>query len=128
MSTRRQQEMERGRQIAERARRADDLSRYKACCKVGVMNALKGHAYWHPQGCVDIFYVDGVEVAHQNEIDDDFPSETVMATIALAVGATVGFEGIPSAESGIDPADRARRNLYREHLGAWREHYDKATS
>lgn len=110
--------MDRGRQIAERAKRMDDLSRYKTAKKVAVMCALPGHPYYQPFGCVDIFYVDDVAVAHQNQVDDDFPSEVVMATIAMAVSCTVGLEGIPDAQSGIDPADRKRRDEYRARMGA----------
>lgn len=112
-------EMERGRIIAERAKRQSDLSRYIEGKKVKVQCALPGHPYYEPHGRVNIFYVDNVDIAHQNEDADDYPSETVMAKVALAVGATVGMEGIPSATK-IDEATTKRRDEYRKHLGAWR--------
>lgn len=114
-------ELERGRIIGGRAKRESDLARLVQGKKVKVMVALSGHAYYEPTGQVNIFYVEGVEVAHQNIIADDYPSEPVMAVIQLAVSATVGYEGIPSEET-IDPAVRARRNEYRDrYLGQWRD-------
>lgn len=114
-------EMERGRIIGERKKREDDLARLVQGKKVQIMVALPGHAYYQPKGRVNIFRVDGVEIAHQNEIDDDYPSEPVMAIIQLAVSATVGYDGVPSAET-IDPTVRARRNEYRDkYLGQWRD-------
>lgn len=84
------------------------------------MVALPGHQFYEPTGRVNLFEVGGVRVAHQNEAADDYPSEVVMATIQLAVGSTVGYEGVPSS-STIDEATRARRNEYRRRIGA---HYE----
>lgn len=109
-------EMERGRVIAERKKRESDLSRLKEGKKVKIMVAIHGHAYYESRGRVNIFYVEDVEVCHQNEMDDDYPNEFVMAMIQLAVSATVGYDGVPSAET-IDPADRARRDAYRMRMG-----------
>lgn len=121
--SRRKQEMERGRIIAGRAKRQSDLSRYIEGKKVKVMVALPGHPYYEPHGRVDIFYVDNVEIGHENQDSDEYPSETVMAKIALAVGATVGFDGIPSSTT-IDPATRKRRDEYRARLGRARGEED----
>lgn len=118
-------EMERGRIIGERRRRESDLHRLIEGKKVTVNVCLPGHVNYEPQGQVNIYYVEGVAVGHQNIIDDDFPREALMATIQLAVSATVGYDGVPSAET-IDPAIRAQRDLYRDrHVGQWREHYGK---
>lgn len=120
-ATRRDLEMERGRHIAGRAKRQTDLARYIQGMKVKIMVAMPGHAFYENKGRVNLFYVDEVCVAHQNEMDDDYPSEGVMAVLALSVGATVGFEGIPPAET-LDAQIRARRNEYRDrHLGHWRD-------
>lgn len=105
-------EMERGRIIAQRKQRESDLSRLVEGKKVKIMVAMPGHAYWEDRGRVNLFYVDDVQIGHQNEMDDDYPSELIMATIQLAVSATVGYEGVPSATT-IDPDTRARRDEYR---------------
>lgn len=105
-------EMERGRIIAERRKRESDLSRLVEGKKVKIMVALPGHAYYETRGRVNIFKVEDVEVCHQNEMADDYPSEFTMAALQLAVSATVGYEGVPSAET-IDPETRARRDEYR---------------
>lgn len=97
------QELERGRLIAGRAKRQSDLDRYVDGKKVKIMVALPGHPLYvdtkkdrqDRYGQTNLFYVDGVQIAHQNTADDDYPSEGVMAVIAMAVGATVGFDGIP---------------------------------
>lgn len=114
-------EIERGRIIGERKKRESDLTRLVEGKKVKIMCALHGHAYYEPHGCVNIFYVEGVDIGHQNIVEDDYPSEAVMAVIGLAVGATVGYEGVPSAQT-IDPAVRSRRDEYRDrYLGQWRD-------
>lgn len=116
--------MERGRIIAARATRERDLARYVAGKKVKVTVALSGHALWVDRGRVKLFYVDGVQIAHQNQLDDDYPSEGVMAVIAMAVNATVGTEGIPPVmdDSPEEKAARDQRNAYRDkYLGAWRQ-------
>lgn len=109
--------------ISERATRQDHLARYVAGKKVKVMVAMSGHKFYQNHGRVNIFYVDGVVIGHANEDEDDYPSEGLMATVALAVNATVGAEGIPSGQT-ISPEERARRDKYRENLGQWREHFD----
>lgn len=109
-------EMERGRVIAQRKQRESDLGRLKEGMKVRVTCALPGHAYYEGRGRVNIFYVADVEVCHQNEMDDDYPNEFVMASLQLAVSATVGYDGVPSAET-IDPETRARRDAYRLRMG-----------
>lgn len=108
-------EMERGRVIAERKKRESDLSRLKEGKKVKIMVAIHGHAYYEPRGQVNIFYVEDVEVCHQNVADDDYPNEFVMATIQLAVSATVGYDGVPNEET-IDPVVRAQRDAYRNRM------------
>jgi hypothetical protein len=108
--------MERGRNIAERAKRHSDLHRLQEGKKVKVMVALPGHAYYEPTGRVNLFYVEDVQVAHQNELADDYPSEPVMAMIQLAVSATVGYEGVPDV-STISPEERERRDRYRNQMG-----------
>lgn len=124
VSSRTALELERGRIIAQRAQRQRDLTRYEKGGKVKVMVAMNGHENYEPRGQVNLFYVAGVKVAHQNIIDDDYPSEGVMAFIALAVGVTVGTEGIPPVmdDSPDAAAARERRNAYRDkYLGQWRE-------
>lgn len=116
VSERTQLEMERGRVIADRARRESDLNRLVEGKKVKVMVALPGHAYYEPHGRVNLFYVEKVLVAHQNLQEDDYPNEVVMATIQLAVSATVGYDGVPSGTT-IDPALRAARDKYRNQMG-----------
>lgn len=109
-------EMERGRIIAERAKRQDDLDRYVAGKKVAIMVALPGHRHYDQTAArVNIIYVDDVEIGHENIAADDYPSEALMAKIALAVGATIGFEGIPS-NSTIDDETRRRRDAYRNQV------------
>jgi len=128
MSEQTRQELERGRVIAGRAKRNSDLDRYVAGKKIKVMCAMPGHPLWENRGRVNLFYLndgdaDGTQpmLAHQNIMDDDYPSEAVMATIAMVVGATIGTEGIPGAET-IDKETRERRNVYRDqHLGLWRD-------
>lgn len=114
--TQRQLEMDRGRQIAQRAKRQSDLSRLIEGKKVQVMCAMPGHMHYEDHGRVNLFDVAGVRVAHQNEADDDYPSEVVMAMIGIAVAATVGLEGVPSSTT-IDESTRKRRNEYRERMG-----------
>lgn len=120
-------ECERGRIISERAKRQSDLSRYVEGKKVKVMVALAGHVKWEDRGRVNLFYVDDVFVGSQQEADDDYPCEALMATIALAVGATVGFEGIPSSTT-IDVETRKRRDKYREQMASnlhWSQERDR---
>lgn len=107
--------MERGRIIAQRAKRQSDLSRYIEGKKVSIMVALVGHQFWEDHGRVNLFYVDSVQIGHENEDADDYPSEGLMAVIAMAVSATVGFDGIPNAET-LDAETRARRNVYRDRM------------
>lgn len=117
-------ELERGRIIAQRARRMRDMDRYVAGKKVQINVALPGHPLYAP-GCVNMFYVGGVMVAHQNILEDDYPSEGVMAVVAVAVATSVGVEGIPPVmdDSPEAVAARERRTLYRDmYLGQWREH------
>lgn len=116
VSERTQLEMERGRVIADRARRESDLNRLVKGKKVKIMVALPGHAYYEPNGRVNLFFVEKVLVAHQNLQEDDYPNEVVMATIQLAVSATVGYDGVPSGTT-IDPALRAARDEYRNQMG-----------
>lgn len=115
-------EIERGRIIAGRAQRNSDLDRLVRGKKVKIMVALPRHPYYGDglrSGRHNIFYVDGVEVGHENEHEDDYPSEPLMAKILLAVNATVGTEGIPS-EQTIDPETRRRRDEYKKnHLVNW---------
>jgi len=113
MPTRTEIEMERGRIISERAKRQRDLSRFIEGKKVKVEIADKRHEPYQPHGRVNLFYVQGVCIGHENEANDDYPSEGLMARIQLAVAATVGYEGIPSA-STIDEETRQRRNVYRD--------------
>lgn len=110
------QEMQRGQQIAQRAQRESDLQRFIAAKKVKVMVALPGHALYERTGRVNLFEVDGVRVASQNEQEDDYPSVTVMAFIQMAVSATVGYDGIQDAQT-IDPETRRRRDEYRTQMG-----------
>lgn len=117
MPTRTEVEMERGRRIAERAKRQSDLSRFIKGKKVRVMVAMPGHPCYEPQGRVNLFYVDDVLIGHENEMSDEYPSETLMAKIQLSVGATVGYDGIPSATT-IDEDTRHRRNVYRDQIRA----------
>lgn len=107
--------MERGRTIAGRAKRESDLYRYVQGKKVKIMVALPGHPFYEPTGRVNLFYVDDVMIGHEQVAGDEYPSEGLMAVIAMAVGATVGFDGIPHAET-IDPAVRAQRNVYRDQM------------
>lgn len=121
-------ELERGRVIGMRKMRENHLARYVHAGKVKVLTALQGHALWEPRGQVNIFSVDGVVIGAQNVLDDDYPSEAIMAKIALAVAATVGTEGIPGPDYELteqEKAAAARRNAYRDqHLGQWRERFD----
>lgn len=118
-------EMERGRIIGERKQRNSDLDRFVLGKKVAINVALPGHAFYEDKGQVNLFYVEGMCVGRQNIIDDDYPSELVMAKIQLAVSATVGYEGVPSAQT-IDPETRSRRDEYRDrYLGQWRDHGQK---
>lgn len=121
LDERREMEMDRGRIIAGRAKRETDLSRLVEGKKVEVFCALPGHEHYQDHGRVNLFKVDGVIVAAQNIVDDDYPNETVMATLMLAVSATVGYDGVPSAET-ISKEERNRRNEYRDrYLGHWRD-------
>jgi hypothetical protein len=87
--------MDRGRQIATAARRRSDLQRLVDAKKVKVMVALPGHPFYdRREGQMNLFYVDGVQVASQNDREADYPSEFVMATLQLAVSATVGYDGV----------------------------------
>ncbi len=107
----------------------NDVERYVAGNKLKLMVALQGHAHYSPVGQVTLFEVDGVTCAHQNLLDDDYPSELVMASIALAVGATLGTEGIPGPDYALTDEQKenvARRNAYRDrYLGQWRDKYDQ---
>lgn len=107
-------EMERGRIIAGRAQRLSDLDRLVKGQKVKINVALHGHPYYKDASQVNIFYVDGVEVGHEAIRNGDYPSEPLMAKILLAVNATVGTEGIPSAQT-IDPEVRRRRDEYKKN-------------
>lgn len=116
---RRALEIERGRVIGQRKQREQDLSRLVQGKKVQVN--VDGHEHQ--------FFVDGVAVAKQSMLADDYPGEGVMATILLAVGATVGTDGLPPVEHGnVGREDEvAHARAYRDkHLGQWREHYDKS--
>jgi hypothetical protein len=115
--------MERGRQIAGRAKRSDDLDRYVAGGKVVRQFAR----HYHHRPCVVNFEVAGVCVADGVDTTaDDYPSEYLMATLALAIGATVGFDGIPGGpDSGIEPAERMRRDEYNMRLRAWKQTYEE---
>lgn len=120
-----QMEMERGRLIGQRKERQRDLDRLVEAKKVSIMVALPGHAYYEPKGRVNIFHVDGVAVAHQNIMADDYPSEGVMAVLLLSVGSTVGTDGVAPVESAwVGREDEhAARVAYRDkHLGQWRQH------
>lgn len=88
--------MSRGRVVVARAERLALLERYSRGGKINIMVALPGHEFYENHGRVNLFYVDKVLVAHQNNDEEDYPSEVVMATLALAIGATTGFEGIPA--------------------------------
>jgi hypothetical protein len=109
-------ELERGRIIAERKQRESDLSRLIKAKKVKFEASNDPD---HPP--TQVFYVAGVEVGRQNLIDDDYPSEAIMATILLAVHLTVGMEGV-APEEETAPEVRAYRNAYRDrYLGYWRD-------
>lgn len=102
---RKEAELLRGRVIAERAKRRSDLARYVEGGKVKIMVALPGHPHYDSDrdrqgaiGRMNLFLVDDVQIAHESTTADEYPSEAVMAGIALAVGATVGFEGIPDPQ------------------------------
>lgn len=115
-------EMERGRIIAGRAKRHSDLTRYMSAKKVQVVCASPGHPLYAPGpslGEVHLFYVNGVQIGHECTWQDDYPSEAIIAKIALCVGATVGFEGI-KPEMTIDKADRQRMDHYRDrYVKTW---------
>lgn len=107
-------EQERGRIIAQRAQRERDLNRYISGGKVQVEREIPSNT---------LFFVAGVQIASQSILDDDYPSEGVMAIIGMAVNATVGTDGIPPVmdDSPEAMAERARRNSYRDkYLGQWR--------
>lgn len=107
-------EQERGRTIAQRAQRERDLNRYISGGKVQVEREIPSNT---------LFFVAGVQIASQSILDDDYPSEGVMAIIGMAVNATVGTDGIPPVmdDSPEAMAERARRNSYRDkYLGQWR--------
>lgn len=105
-------EMERGRSIAERNIRSALLTRYIHSGKVISEPCTAGP--------IIRFRVYGEIVTSQDAFDDDYPSETVMATLALAIGATTGFDGIPAAPATINPEERRRRDEYRQkHVKNW---------
>lgn len=121
-------ELERGRIIAERARRSSELLRFKVGGKLKWDVALEGHPLYEPKGQVNLFIVDDVQVAHQNVMDDDYPSEAVYATVVMAINATVGTEGVPGPDYELSDEEKdaaARRNAYRDqYLGQWRDAFD----
>lgn len=98
--------------IGARKLRQVDLARLAGGGKVKISVALYGHEDYEPTGRVNLFYVAGVRVAKQNTFDDDYPSEGVMATLLLAVGATVGLDNLPDAPSeseGAQPREELTR-------------------
>lgn len=105
----REQEIERGRVISARAQRVLLLDRYVAGRKVLAYADIEA-------GCtVHEFIVAGVVIGREAFGGEDYPSEALMAKIALAVAATVGTEGIPPAQT-IDPIIRAQRDEYRARM------------
>lgn len=56
------------------------------------------------------FYVDCVMVAQQDTNEPSYPSEYVMATLMLAIGATVGFDGVRMWDSAL-PANPYHQRL-----------------
>jgi hypothetical protein len=116
LDERRQLEMDRGRAIAGRAKRNSDLRRYIKGKKVKLVARATGHPEYAGYNRINEFWVADVKIAEQAEHEDDYPSEGVMAVIALSVAATEGTDGIPSSET-IDPAERRRRDEYRRQMG-----------
>ena len=111
ISDRTRLEMERGRIISQRKQRESDLGRMVAAGKVRIERRKNRQHF---------FYVDGLHIASQDFADDDYPGETVMATIQLAIAATVGFDGVTSeADSAISDEERAARDAYRLTLRKW---------
>lgn len=104
---RRELEMSRGAQIAQRAERLTLLQRYKLGKRMQVMVALPGHPLYEHVGQVNMYDVDGVRVFHENVSNDAFPSDALMATLALAIAATTGLDGLPPVEPTHKVPDRA---------------------
>lgn len=115
-------EMERGRIIAGRAKRHSDLTRYMAARKVTIVCASPGNPVYQrgpSLGETHLFFVNGVQIAHEYTWQDDYPSEALMAKIAMCVAATVGFEGIKSDQT-INQEVRRQRDVYvRNHIKNW---------
>ena len=93
--------MQRGRQVAQRAERRSVIARYEEGKKIKIMVPLPGHPKHEPEGRVNLYYVDEVLVFSENiyppaSADYVHPSDALMATLALAIGATTGFDGIPA--------------------------------
>lgn len=90
--------------------------------KVKLVCASPGHPLYTPGpslGEVHLFYVNDVMIGHQCTWQDDYPSEMIMAKIALCVGATLGFEGIKSDQT-INQEVRRQRDVYvKQHIKNW---------
>lgn len=112
----REQELERGRQVAARAQRRALLERYEKAPGVKVMVSLPGHRYYEPRGQVNIYHVDGVEVAHEQVASDDFPSDNLMAMLAMSIETTVGLAQVPATPPShkISEETRAYHRQLRE--------------
>lgn len=88
----REEELARGRAMASRAERLALIERYGLAKKLKIMIALPGHTFYRAEGDVymQLFFVDEVMVAHANRNDPDYPSDALMATLALAIDAAAG--------------------------------------
>lgn len=107
----RELEMQKGALVAQRAERLDILDRYTRSRKVGVMVALLGHALYKdtPGSQINLFYVGDVMVFSEDINSDVYPSPALMATLALAIGATSGFDGIPAPAPTHRVSEEAKR-------------------
>lgn len=104
-------EKQKGALVAQRAERLALLDRYTRSRKVGVMVALQGHALYKgtPGSQINLFYVGDVMVFSEDINSDVYPSPALMATLALAIGATSGFNGIPAPEPTHRVSEEAKR-------------------
>jgi len=126
-------EIERGRFVAARAQRRQDLERLTLSTHVRVTVALQGHPLYEDRGQVNIFYVGvsneawnkGVSgippCAHENTNNDDYPSEATMARILLGIAALEGqsaLDNVPTLPPTHEVSAGARE--YRKnHVLNW---------
>lgn len=96
--------------MVQRAERLALLDRYVAGRKIRIMCTLPGNVLYEFGKNVDLFYVDDVLVFHEaTNPESVHPSDALMATLALAIGATNGFGGIPAVEPTHEVSEGGKR-------------------